>query len=196
MAYFPDKIMPSVVKKDAANVGSILAEDYETLSNEIIAIENFLGTTSTKASDVDIKNIMNNELNSSNIIPVINLLVDQMNTFTRDGISTSSGYVNGDQRIIFPETSQATFLTKAPETKDKSIKVVSTIGFPDSGIITVLNDYDSNQQITPMEWIKYSGKTSTEFLNCERGYLGTTAGAHNGTISGVNTTTVIEGNME
>jgi hypothetical protein len=183
MAYFPKKIMPTIVKKNASNVGSITADDYKTLSDEIIAIENFLGTNDKTASDADTTNILNNVLDSSNIIPVTNMLVDQINTFTTSGISTSSGCVHSGQRLIFPETSSATFLTKAPETKDKAIKVSSTIGFPDSGIITILNDFDSNQQITPMEWIKYSGKTSTEFLNCERGYLGTTIGSHNGVLS-------------
>jgi len=175
--------MPTIAKKDASNVGSITAEDYKILSDEIIAIETFLGTNSKKASDTDTTNILNNVLDSSNIIPVTNMLVDQINTFTTSGISTSSGSVHSGQRIIFPETSSATFLTKAPEPKDKAIKVSSTIGFPDSGIITILNDFDTNQQITPIEWIKYSGKTSTEFLNCERGYLGTTIGSHNGAIS-------------
>ncbi len=44
-------------------------------------------------------------------------------------------------------------------TDDTTVVVNSTAGFPDSGIILI-----------NAEWIKYSAKTDTEFLNCIRGY--------------------------
>lgn len=186
MAYFPKQIMPSFPKKDApgslAGSNPILADSYNLHSNEIIAIEQFLGTE-LFATEEDENNLLSGT-NIKNVIGIIRRMVDEVNVFTDGGVVTTSGSTLDGQRMIFPEQAHATFLTRSPATTDQTIRVTSTIGFPNSGVISILNDMDvPNIETTQgfVEWIKYSGKTSTEFIGCERGFLDTTVGSHNGT---------------
>ncbi len=184
MAYYPKSIMPNVQKKNmSGGVGSINADDINRHNDELIAIERFLGIDQF-ASEVDENDIVSGKNDPKNIIGAIRKLVDSINTFVDGGVLTSSGYALDGQRIIFPETAHSTFLTKTPAPADKTIKVTSTIGFPDIGVISILNDVDTPNTIVDgsfVEWIKYAGKTSTEFIGCERGFLGTTVGKHSGT---------------
>lgn len=132
-----------------------------------------------------------------NIFNVVAQMIDILGSLTEfRGQGSSSGYVHSGQRMILPETAHATFLTTEPGDLDTAIGVASTEGFPSEGVISILNDVqqaeksrgnrsDFQQNIasgtTTVEWIRYSGKTATSFLNCERGFLGTHAGPHAGT---------------
>lgn len=137
------------------------------------------------------------DLSSGDIMNVLAQLVDVVNNMTDyRGQGSSSGYLHSGQRIVFPEQAHAAFLSAIPDPQDKTISVSSTDGFPRQGIITILNDVKQASKLrnrgdffqtvrggmTTVEWIRYTDKTNTKFLNCERGYLGTTAGSHSGTI--------------
>jgi len=129
-----------------------------------------------------------------NLFNVIAQMMDIVNNLTEfRGQGSSSGYIHSGQRMVLPETTHATFLVNTPGQFDTTISVGSTEGFPSRGIITILNDVqqatksrgnrsDFVQNIqggtTTVEWIRYSGKTATQFLNCERGFLGTHPGPH------------------
>lgn len=189
MAYFPKAIMIDVEKADApgfsGSSNSILAEDYYVLADEIMAIEKFLGIN--QATQADRANFLNSNPAAQNVLSVLSQLVADVNSLSGNGILTSSGYVHDQQRAIFPEGAWATFLASVPAPDDVSIGVFSTVGFPGSGVISILNDL--NVSLTPIgisgtgtnvEWIRYNGTTPTQFLNCQRGYRGTTAGSHVG----------------
>lgn len=185
MAYFPDRIMPDIQKKDVAGATTdderIVASDWNKHNDEIIAIEEFLGVGSASAADVTA--IVNGSTDPKNIIGVIERLIDEMNLFSDEGILTTSGYVHNGQKMIFPEQAHVAFLTDIPSTSDSVIRVASTLGFPESGVLTILNDIAVPTQSIPktmVEWIKYTSKTSTEFLGCTRGFGDSTIGAHSG----------------
>lgn len=50
--------------------------------------------------------------------------------------------------------------------------------------------------LSNVEWIQYSGKNSTQFLNCQRGYLGTYAGPHAGAFEQVSVTGTTSNNLQ
>jgi len=186
MAYFPEQIMIDVQKADIqadedmeslVPTNPILAEDYYVLADEIIAIENFLGVN--QATQNDQGNLLNLNPATQNVLSMVRQLVAGLNALTSNGVLTSSGYANEQQRIIFPEDAWATFLASPPAFSDTSISVLSTSGFPQSGTISILNDCNVSLGTT-VEWITYSGLTPTQFLNCKRGALGTTVGTHGG----------------
>lgn len=179
MGYFPDKIMPPDGKKDIKNpTGAILSADFNRQGDEIIAIEKFLGNTLVLPDDVN--TVLAGGSNPANVLGVIQNLVDEMNIFSSGGILTSSGYVHSTRPMIFPEGAHATFLTSSIGPNDTTINVNSTIGFSDTGILSILNDTQSAD--STVEWIRYAKKTETAFVNCQRGYLGTTVGLHNGVL--------------
>jgi len=183
MAFFPKSTMPNVRKKNAGSiVGSILAESFNLHTDEIIAMEEFLGTSG--ASEADINALLSGRVDPANMIGILKLLADAANLISDGGVLSTSGYVHNGQRMIFPDGATTTFLQAPPAATDKTIKVSSTIGFPDSGIISILNDIDvpsvTGSDQTPVEIIQYNGKTSTQFLNCERGVDKTTVGSHSG----------------
>ena len=135
MAYFPKSIMIDVKKADVPNASGstnpILAEDYYLLADEIIAIENFLGVA--RATQADRNNLVNLNPTAQNMLDVIYQLVAGLNSLTSNGVVTSSGYVNKQQRILFPEDAWVSFLASPPGASDASINVLSTSGFPKNG---------------------------------------------------------------
>ena len=191
MSYFPQNIMPADNKKDIMGPsGTMLSADFNRRGDEIIAIEQFLGTGPASAADENA--VASGSKNPQNVLGVMANLVDAMNGFS-DGMASSSGYLQSSRSMIFPENAHATFLTTAVGPTDTTINVNSTIGFPSSGVITILNDVISYPDRTTfvqkaiftvpdstVEWIRYAGITETSFVNCQRGYLGTTIGTHNG----------------
>ena len=184
MSYFPLRILPQFEKFNAVGSsgfsGTIGADDYNLLSEEIIAMQTFLGVEA--ATSADELAVLQQSADSKNLIGVLRRLAEGMNVFVREGMNETSGYVHNGQRMIFPETTWATFLGTLPAPADRNIHVLSTAGFPDNGVITILNDMEMTAAatMTNVEWIRYNGKTGTQFLNCERGYLGTTVGTHGG----------------
>lgn len=186
MSYFPLRILPEFRKLDASGSsgfsGSINASDYNFLADEIVAIERFLGTE--PATTDDEVSILNKNPDSKNLIGVLRRLVDGLNSFVSKGLLESSGYVHDGQRMLFPDAAWATFLKTTPAATDRVISVDSTAGFPESGVLTILNDLDASAAKTSstVEWIRYNGKSGSQFLNCERGYLGTTIGSHTGSL--------------
>lgn len=182
--------MPSIRKKNVFEtpIGSLSADDFNLHTDAILAIERFLGTAD--ALEKDVIEILGTTSDPKNLIGGVRYLHDWMNTFVSKGVVTSSGYINSGQRMIFPENIQATFLANIPSSTDTSMKVTSTFGFPDNGVISILNDvgFTSVNPTSLVEWIRYTGKTATSFLNCERGYLGTTAGSHLGSPMPISTT--------
>jgi hypothetical protein len=111
-------------------------------------------------------------------------MTDQLNTFSQFGLQTTSGYVLNGLRLVFPQAAHFAYLSSPPGAGDAAISVDSTVGFPTTGTISILNDVDQSAggSETMVEWISYSGLTATSFQNCQRGFLGTTAGSHSGTI--------------
>lgn len=69
-----------------------------------------------------------------------------------------------------------TLLNGAITNVQTTITVDSTTGFPDAGVIWI---EDNGGAGNPSEAVKYTGKTSTTFTGCTRGYWGTTNAAHN-----------------
>lgn len=205
MAYFPESIMPNFIKKDISNPnGTILAADCNEHSDEIIAIEQFLGTD--PASMADENSLLASDPETTNVIGIVRNLADSLNTFMDAGVQTSSGYIHSKEFITFPENSQVCFLINTPAPTDTTINVTNTLGFPDVGVISILNDSNvlnpgfgsdpgvpiSNANYVPethVEWIFYSSKTSRSFVGCQRGFLGTKSGSHAGNIPGAPTAT-------
>lgn len=233
--------MPITHKADAAGFSGtnnlITADDYNRHDEELRAIEEFLGIDSTfprlglakdpsrddRAHNGDLASANDEQVLLSanggrNLLKSISRLTDQMNVLVDGGITSSSGEVQSSQRIIFPESSQFCYLAEIPGSVDSSITVNSTAGFPNEGVLTILNDVQQavvpgattvtsssntgtrrrpvgvtqtttsrgpltervSGGVTMTEWIRYNGKTGNQFLNCERGYLGTYVGPHAG----------------
>lgn len=130
------------------------------------------------------------------VFDVLSQLVDVVNNATDfAGQASSSGYLHSGQKLLFPETIRASFLAAVtPGQTDTTISVTSTEGFPPRGVISILNDVQQANKtsstgkffqtvpggVSTVEWIRYSSKTPTQFLGCERGFLGTTKGPHSG----------------
>ena len=185
MSYFPRTIMPLTPKEDAplaTGFGNgrsrLTSRSYNTHDEEIQAIEQFIGASDLFAAGQGV---------SMSLLQKVADIISDLNAFTDPygGISTSSGNVNSGGRIIFPEPSLATYLTSFPAQADNSIAVNDTSGFPDAGIISILNDMDApvgtpapDVGFTNVEWVRYSSKTPTSFDGCERGYGGTFVGTH------------------
>lgn len=182
MAYFPKALMPNFLKRDVAGTGTITAADFNRHTQAILDIENFLGISD--ASEQDVLDILAGKIAPKNFLGAVRYLADAMNVMVDGGVISTSGYVNSGQRMIFPQNVQTTFLSSPPATSDSSINVVSTAGFPNSGVISILNDIPAGGATIPdttnVEWIRYSSKNGTAFLNCERAILSTTAGSHVG----------------
>jgi hypothetical protein len=205
MAYFPYKLMPLTPKQTPQNADPtsnrirITAEQYNMHDEEILALEQYIGTYDktghlrrvTGTTDINtIAGVMGNLAN----------LVEQINMICVDGITLSSGYAQCGQVITFPENATVTYLSDNISKTDSSIGVFSTAGFPQKGVLSIINDvrqgiYNNDgtwSSTTPLgtsnvEWIKYDGKTPKTFLNCQRGYLGTTSGTHTGEIENFGT---------
>lgn len=204
--FFPRRLMPLTPKKNApdSSEGTVDANDFNRIDEETRAIQANLGgavlppgpvyeaqVDPNSASNADEGMLLNTD-SAGNVLSLIARLIDKANNFASRGILVSSGYANSGQRIIFPEEARATFLTYLPLKSDSTITVSSTDGFPDSGIISILNDatpaflngaaiaeYKAGGA-TNVEWIRYSSKSSTQFMGCQRGYHGTTVGPHQG----------------
>jgi hypothetical protein len=195
MPYFPNSIMPLTPKQNSVGVfpigNAIVATDFNLLDQELQAIQVYLlgqqGTLpdfSTRITDL---------INETNQIALRQSFANVL-----------SGYCLSGMRIRLPEVS-ATWLTKLPSPTDKEITVNSTVGFPTEGVISIINDVDQIQKteddqwirnsstgVTTVEWIKYNGKTSNTFLECERGYMGTFPSTHSGYVVGnINATNVV-----
>jgi hypothetical protein len=127
------------------------------------------------------------------IVNTVSRLVDIVNNMTDySSQASSSGYLHSGQRVAFPEQVQATFLANIPGSSDTVINVNSTSGFPRQGVISILNDVEQaimggtdnkfHQNVlggtSTVEWIRYSNKNQTQFLDCERGFLNTNIGPH------------------
>lgn len=207
--------MPLTPKEDsptASDLSSnvrITSEDYNLHDEEIVAIEQYIGTTGGfrglglgRTELPELKTFQRSaseifgdarflDVSGGNVFNIVAQLVDIVNNVTEfRGQGSISGYVHSGQRIILPEQAQATFLTATPNPSDTVINVQSTEGFPSSGVISILNDVQQATKtsgqfrqtvaggVSMVEWIRYSGKTGTQFINCERGYLNTARGPH------------------
>jgi hypothetical protein len=182
MSFFPEKTMPLSPKKNSQGSGSISADDYNAHDEEIVAIEQFLSQ---------------GELGSEGAA-YVSASIEKLNSFSKEGVQTSSGYVveSSPFRIIVPEQVVATFLggTLAPSATSDVIQVISTTGFPASGIISIVSaDSDTTETV---EWVRYTGKSPTQFSGCTRGTFGTGQSLHPlGTASQTNTRTVKKGDV-
>jgi len=200
MAYFPYRLMPLTPKQTPPNADPtsnrirITAEQYNMHDEEILAIEQYIGTYD-KTGNLR-KIIGTTDPNTmAGVMGNLANLVEQINMICVDGITTSSGYAQCGQVITFPENATVTYLESSISKTDSSVDVSSTAGFPQKGVLSIINDVQQGvyngdgtwSSTTPLgtsnvEWIKYEGKTPKTFLNCQRGYLGTTSGTHTGAI--------------
>lgn len=208
MSYFPRTFMPLSIKQNAIGSNSftdstITAEQYNALEEEILAIEEYIGLNNSTQNIPGIKDedkkttdssILNEKFSSSeklSLLKELSYLTEASNFFVTRGMQNTSGYLLNNQKIIFSEEAHFSYLTETPNSTDSIISVDSTIGFPESGTISILNNISQITALLPgvytesvpggqtmTEWIRYNGKTSTQFLNCERGFLNTYAGAH------------------
>jgi hypothetical protein len=178
MPYFPEELMPLTKKRNSPGVHPglpLLAKEYNKHDEEIRAIEEFLLGLTTDELAVNDR--------------VINLVGRVNRMLLRTPALVMSGHAISGTQMRFPRTNIA-FLprdsqneTIGPAFSDTTIKVDSTEGFPAEGVITILNDVTEDSHgdesgPSNVEWIKYRGKTSTAFLNCERGHDGSTIGSH------------------
>lgn len=133
------------------------------------------------------------DLSNGNILNSVSTIIDIVNNMTGFASQgSSSGYLHSGQKVIFPENVHCTGLIGIPGSNDSSINVQSTDGFPRQGVISILNDVQqahktSNSSdfsqtvsggVSMVEWVRYSDKTAQQFLNCERGFAGTSRGPH------------------
>ena len=201
MSYFPARLMPLTIKVNASGSfgvsgARISAQDYNLHDQEILAIETYLGLNGTVSSPGVSGSQPAQPSGASGTSPALiaNIIsmTDQLNTFSQFGMQGTSGYVLNGLRLVFPQAAHFAYLAAAPGATDTAISVDSTIGFPDSGVISILNDVDQSVSgsstaepfpyETMVEWISYTGRTATQFQNCQRGWLGTSAGSHSGTV--------------
>lgn len=169
MPFYPNSIMPYFKKESINSNGTILADDWNKLALEIIAIEQYLGNFN---GFIDITK------ENENINTKIEDLLSKLNNFAFEGATSISGCIYSGEKIAFPENVEVAFLSKSLYPNDTTIYVNSTDGFPDAGMITLLNKMQSTSGGTWVEYIKYSSKTNNSFLNCSRGYLDTTKTKH------------------
>lgn len=177
MPFFPEKLMPLTPKEDAPGTSPpdnpVRAADYNLHDEELRAIQEFL----LKKDEGELRKR-------------VLALVDTANAILRgDASRTLSGYALSGTRPRFSNT-KFSFLKGSLAPSDTTIVVDSTEGFPDEGLLTVLNDVnpegvaenleEAPTGLTSAEWVRYSGKTSDSFLDCERGYLDTSVGEHAG----------------
>lgn len=185
MPYFNKKLMSLDRKKDvslvaATDTNKISAVDYNLHDEEINAIEVYLG--------FDLKNgetrIFRSQGRKKNIFERVESLTKSLNSYSLDGISSVSGnslsgFAYGLQNKMSSQKMNAisnpiSFLTKTLNSRDNFIDVISTNGFPDRGVLTVVAPLYSDLVQNTVEYISYEGKTNTSFVNCKRGFLGTT----------------------
>lgn len=195
MAYFPKSVMPLTPKQDSVGVfpvgNAIAAADFNLLDEELQAVQSYL--LGQQSATPDFSSRVKNLIEETNQVALRQSFANVL-----------SGHCLSGMRIRLPEVS-CTWLTKLPSPTDKEITVNSTSGFPSSGVISIINDVDQIQKtednqwirnsstgVTTVEWIKYNGKTSDAFLECERGYMGTFPGTHSGYYPGnLNATNVV-----
>lgn len=196
MAYFPYNLMPLSPKQTPSDANPstnrlrITADQYNMHDEEIQAIETFLGTFD-KTGKI-----------STGLIGTVYGIVDQINSICVEGVKLSSGAAQSGQAMTFPEDATVTYLKTKPDLTGTTIDVASTNGFPDKGVISIVNDISLGVRsedgisfsslsapTSVVEWIRYEKKSPTAFLNCQRGYLGSTVGTHTGFIPNSNLTT-------
>lgn len=181
MAYFPEQIMPKVIREETSyevdNSPLIYnARDRNIHHREIIAIEKYLAGSGWAIGTAGggIAGILQ-QLLSILKMPMFqicgSIIVPQNDSATIDLPSD----------VIKTETNAAGL---APD--DTTITVTSTSGFPDTGWITKFNSISAStntstaryykdyafavdkRTISSQEVISYSNKTSTQFLGCIR----------------------------
>lgn len=171
MPYFPDRIMPLSPKKDAPGShpdSPISASDYNLHDEQLQAFERWLLSKDSERGELRER---------------VLALLDRANAMImKNPVRVTSGHALSGTKVRFPRA-DVCFLKSpgAVSPSDRTIHVDSTTGFPEEGVISIINDVIPGQSDaggTYVEWIRYSGKTSDSFLNCERGLFGTTAGTH------------------
>lgn len=196
MAYFPYKQMPVTKKKDAPGASTdaarIMADDFNLHDQELAAMEEWLGVAPYVAAGATNEDEEAFILGAGEgrMLHLVARLSEKINVLIEDGFCSTSGVALVGHKVTFPEAAHATFLKATPATGDKTITVESTLGFPDRGVISILNDSSVGLRSAPcsmVEWIRYEGRSPTEFLNCTRGYLGSTTGRHVGFYKGDST---------
>ena len=184
MSYFRNTILPPADKKNVAGFsgfsGAMLAEDYNLHNEELRAIETFLG--SGDPTDDQVETTKSLSPLSENVLNTPAYLARAFNRLISNSIACTSGTIHSGRRIVFPYEARATFLLQPALASARTIKVVSTEGFPTIGIVSILHDVPISSEYTAVEWIAYNGKTDTEFLNCRHGDSGTTVANH-GTVT-------------
>lgn len=202
MSYFPRTFMPLTQKANSplSRVAAerMLADDYNKHDEEIRSIEEFLGALNiypqlgvARPAPFSFFGNTTAKTNAGGMTERLNTIIEKINWFIScDGICSSSGYVPGVNNkalsINFPEQAFWTPLSKTPAPTDTSIQVESTSGFPSAGVITILNHVEQliagsrleDAGLTTVEWIRYTGIEGNSFVNCSRGFLGTTIGSH------------------
>ena len=153
----------------------LLANEYNKHDEEIRAIEEFLLGLTTDELEVNDR--------VANLVERVNQMLLRTPALVMSGHAVSGTQMRFPRAAIafLPRDSQNEII--GPAFSDTTIRVDSTEGFPVEGVITILNDVtaDAHGDVSGpsnVEWIKYRGKTSTAFLNCERGHDGTTSGTH------------------
>jgi hypothetical protein len=184
MAFFPLSIMPKRLQRETArevdDSPSIYnARDYNIHHRELLAIERFL-----IGDDIEEEN--------GGLLRTVSDVLEAITKISNEGlIARHSGIIQDSEQVIVPESVVSTLTNGVVGAADVSITVVSTDGFPSSGVITKFNNVLPNEQtnefdtqkyefgpnITNQEFIEYSGKTTNMFTGCTRGIDGTTAQA-------------------
>lgn len=184
-------LTPKVNSPLASNLSvKITAEEYNLHDGEIRAVEEFMGDNGSfpwlgsPKPDID-----KQAPSQGKVLDQVSSLISRMNSFSdpAGGANVISGQVVSGKRVGFPEAAHATFLAAYPDADDSTMTVNSTMGFPDQGTISILNEviisHDGMSWVVPasgsmVEWIRYAKKNGTQFLQCQRGYMGTTASRH------------------
>lgn len=75
--------------------------------------------------------------------------------------------------MIAPSNIPTAFLSESLTATDGVVNVISTTGFPDSGVLTIVADIDCGSEVPTVEYIRYAAKSENSFTGCRRGWLGT-----------------------
>lgn len=163
MSFFPDQIMPKMLRKETAqevdnNPLLYNARDYNIHHREIRAIERMLlgslgeagvDSASEVISTIDPVTGGGAESGSTSVSELLSRFVQIIELLTNQGFAgTYSGTIQTGGKIPIPENIASTQTVGTVSVSDATVTVASTQGFPASGIITKFNRLDTTQLCT------------------------------------------------
>lgn len=184
MPFFPASVIPKTLKRETLsevdNSPSIInARDFNIYIRELVAIEKYLVGAGATAAD-------------GGLLAALSQIINDFRQISNNGLLAQySGVVKSGDSISVPAALLNTVTTGTSGSGDAVLNVVSTSGFPSSGVLTKFNDMTPtllvqlDSQAVPLtsasfnflkqtnqEIVSYTGKTATSFTGCSRAVEG------------------------